>query len=324
MKLHTGWTIAVLLTALVTLQSVMLNESSRLDAPTLDVSTEGRLLNQLSYGLRQSLATAVYLRCDEYMHAGDPIKMVVREGSKIIREETMGVSWRLNQEIVTLLKIVVMLDPSFTAAQALLGEHLTRDRNRFREGIQHLHQAVLYNEGHPRLYQLYGQIGDIYYQTKMWPQATGYLKKAIELYARVRSQAVVGTEYFEDSNDRMLNRTYKSYLAASFFELRDWKNCYDWWLAHGEFSPTNRITKWMQIWTNNPHATFRSEDYPEADRPPRTETERHRVAEASFEKGQSDQIWLTPTFPPTFYHKLWFLLTVVVGLAGAIFFKRLW
>lgn len=319
-----AYLIAVIVTALVTLQSVILNFPFRMEAATLETSSEGRLLNQFSTGLRQTLASFLFLRCDEYMHAGDPVEMVVKEGDKVIKEQTMGVTWRTNREIVTLLKLVTVLDPAFTMAQTMLAEHLTRDRNRFQEGMSHLHRAILYNQGNPRLYMLYGQAGDIYFQTRLYGQAAGYLERSLSLYPRVTDPARAGTSAFEDEYDRMRYRSYESYLSSSYFEMRDWPNCYKWWKSHGEFSDVNHITKWMRVWEQNPNATFRAEDYADHERVSRTEANRQKVPDLSIETAKHQDIWLTPDFPREFYYKLLFLMTVITGLVGTLWLRALW
>jgi hypothetical protein len=319
-----AYLIAALVTALVTVQSILINFPVRMEAATLETSSEGRLLNQFSTGLRQTMASFVFLRCDEYMHAGDPVEMVVKEGGKVIKEQTMGVTWRTNREIVTLLQMVTTLDPAFTMAQTMLAEHLTRDRNRFVEGMSHLHRAILYNRDNPRLYMLYGQAGDIYFSTKLWGQAAGYLERSLELYARVTDSARAGTAAFEDEYDRMRFRSYQSYLASSYFELRDWPRCYKWWKAHGEFADENHITRWMRVWEQNPNASFRAEDYADHERVARTESNRHEVPDLTLETAKHQEVWLTPNFPREFYFKLLFLSTIVTGLVGTLWLRALW
>lgn len=324
MKYPLGCAIASVLAVVVTLQSLILNYPLRTDAATLETSSEGRMLDQVSSSIRSTLASALYLRTDEYMHLGDPVKQVVRDKGKIVREQDLGTSWRYNREIVTLLKFATVLDPAFTEAQTLLGLHLARDRNQSREGLRHLQRALLYNQRHPRLYMLYGQIGEIYYDAKLFAQSKNYLERAIAVYPRVRDEALLNTPAFEDTDDDRRLRSYRAYLASSYFELRDWKNCYKWYRDHGEFAPTNRITRWMQIWQENQDAAFRPEEYPAEDRVPKTEMNRQPGEDISWEQGKHPEMKLTADFEKEFYEKLGFLFCVVLGLFGTVLFRDLW
>lgn len=301
---------------------------ARLSVPQNPISftttPELRILDKLSYRVRSLLASLAFLKAEYYMHMDDPFGFVLRdkETGEVVKKTFLGVSARGNLEVIALLRLTTTLDPTFTRAHILLGEHLTKSKAHLKEGVFHLQQAILHNKKSARLYALYGKAGELLFDAQIWSPAARYLEKALPLYKRVRDPANVGTSDFEERIDRFRLRSYVAYLANCYFELRDWENCYKYWKTYGGFSESNRIHRWMLVWEKDPDTPFDPEKYPAEDKASRTERNRLDVPdlelEDEFEKiKQTKNLEVSPS--DTFLKRLIGLSLLVLGMAGYVF-----
>jgi hypothetical protein len=201
-------------------------------------ATEVRVVDRISAALRRTLADILWLRVDEYVHHGPRYAL----GSGRLGEQKLGVSWRTTPEVIPLMRLVVRLDPHFVQAGKLLATDLILNQRRVREGTELFLHLIAGNAGHPRLYQLYGELGRSLWCLDMPGRALPYLSRAVELSARL-SDANLLKDWGEpppNRGDRIACQLYATALVDSAIVQQNYELALATWRSLGTWmNPDN-------------------------------------------------------------------------------------
>lgn len=167
-----------------------------------DSSSTQILLNMLGE-LRYTLAAFVWLKADYYHHEYEYNKM----------------DWKRNESLMSLLRLVTILDPHFVQAYDFGGYHLAINLKKPQEAYRFLKEGIANNPGR---FELYWELGFILTQEKKYNEALLYLLPALQL--------VNQTTFMDETALKKL--WVVSRIAHCYFELGDWDNaalyCKEW------------------------------------------------------------------------------------------------
>lgn len=156
--------------------------------PEVQVSNVTDLVLQtIPAQLKSFIAGIFRITADEYMHIGP---------TKKAKQNFVACSFAGNTEIMSLLELSVLLEPSNTEMYAVMSQNLAFYLNRFRGAIRLLHRGIQANRESPNLHELYGAAAYCY----------GFVKKpSFASHAQVKKNRKIAVNY--------LNGAIKAYLA---------------------------------------------------------------------------------------------------------------
>lgn len=243
--------LCTILSLLVVSQAlVWILETRPASGPSSLFPTELAALDRISTGLRRVMANILWMRLDEYLHQGSPILPRGARGSDPESEMSAGFSVDAQaEELIPLMRVVILLDPAFVQAGTLLTDHLLKrgDRLGARRLIQ---QLVTVNEAHPRLYMLYEVVGSALRAKGDHRSASAYLKRAVALFERMRDPVVLARvgEPPLDRQDELLFLSIMSGLVDSLVEVGDHEAAVNFWVRTPGFNPQNSNTRVLGLY----------------------------------------------------------------------------
>lgn len=172
--------------------------------PEADIRSGGyEILLGLLGEFRYMLASFWWLKSDQYWH------------------EVPG-SWTEDTEIMPIMRIVTLLDHSFTQAYSFGGYHLAINLDRPREGIEFLQEGLSYNRDD---YDL------------NWTTAFVYWKKFKDYNKAVH----YGKMAFDAAKEKTQKLNALRLVASSYEQLGDYQNAVNTWQKFLEIFPDNEI-----------------------------------------------------------------------------------
>jgi tetratricopeptide (TPR) repeat protein len=161
--------------------------------------------------LRYTLAAFIWLKADYYHH----------------EYELNGKRWEQNKALMSLIRLVTILDPHFTQAYDFGAYHLGFNLNHYDEAYAFLEEGLRNN---PDSFELNWEKAYLLYTQKKYTEALPFFLKALREFNR--------KSYMDQSLDKKL--WVLSRLTGCYMELKDWDNAYSYcrqWLAVNPESP---------------------------------------------------------------------------------------
>jgi hypothetical protein len=246
------YAVLTLLVAIQTTGYLWRQSTARTDVRHV-LPTELAALHKVSTGLRRALANVLWIRVDRYLHTGsltklllppkdDPTKTVVAAG---------GISAEMNaRELFPLMRLVVMLDPSFVKAGVATGILLIKLGKRL-NGKQFIQDLIRLNRDHPRLYALYAAVGVTLWRVGSYKDCLPWLRAAANLYPRVLDEKLLKLygEPPPDSNEQLIVKSVVAGLVHANVMGENYDEALHYWTKSGDFSPDNVYTKVLALYT---------------------------------------------------------------------------
>jgi tetratricopeptide (TPR) repeat protein len=179
-------------------------ENMRTDRiPVNDKTDSTQLMLGMLGELRYTLAAFVWLKADFYHHEYD----------------YSNKDWRSNEALMSLIRLVTILDPHFVQAYDFGGYHLAVNLGRPKEAIKFLDEAIRNN---PDNFELNWEMGYVLTNQKKYREALGYLLQARALWTQKSHM-----------DDVALKQIWVvSRIAHCYYELDEWKEartyCKEW------------------------------------------------------------------------------------------------
>jgi len=211
-------------------------------------TSEIQALDFLSLQARRVIANVLWLRVDDYLHAGDivkPKKAGSGEGSR------GGVSLRASApELYPLARLVTVLDPTFITAGVVIGGVMMKENGMNDAGTTFLRGLIRGNPYHPRLYALYSIIGASRWSRDDFQGSIPYLRRALQLFPRVDDADALAR--FGDTprtaTDDLDYRGIVSRLCHALVIMESYPEALKVWKLSSDFDPRNKIVKVLTLY----------------------------------------------------------------------------
>jgi len=207
------------------------------------IPTEVHAVDRLAMSLRRAIANILWVRIDEYVHAGEVVSIESTDGDKKA-SSIKGVS-AVNSapELYPLARLITVLDPSFVRVGPTLGIVLDHCPEKSAEMTRIIRNLIRANPEHPRLYLLYAVLGTSQWKKKDAAGAVPYLKRAIELFPRITDERALARadEPPPDKIDDFTRRECLTALVLGLVELQDYESAIRYWMLCGGFAPSNKV-----------------------------------------------------------------------------------
>lgn len=223
-----------------TLESTGIVMREAMQASSISMATEFRVLDRVAYNVRRMFADILWIRVNDYMHHGVGYKVKTQDPRVPDPRQTatqVGYNYRYNPELIPLMRLVTLLDPTFVMAGTILGMHLINDLDKREEGTRLFHHLMQVNQTHPRRYQIYGELGRALANRSLHSKAVPYLRRAVELFPMLKDREAIreAGERPADSQDDLAYRGYATALVNGAILVEDyelalktWKTQSDW------------------------------------------------------------------------------------------------
>jgi len=177
--------------------------------------------------IKSFVAGVLRITADEYMHIGP---------TKKAKQNFVAGSFAGNTEIMSLLELSVILEPTNTDMYAVMSHNLALYLNRFDDAIKLLHRGIQANKNAPDLHKLYGAAAYCY----------GFAKKpSFAAPAEVKKYREIAVNY--------LDAAIKSYLAnehrMSPYMHDDFANLQNYYVMQSRFlADVGRKSEALAAW----------------------------------------------------------------------------
>jgi tetratricopeptide (TPR) repeat protein len=203
-------------------------------------SPELAVVGRISQQLRRVLANVLWMRVETYMHQGTAFKVLdIKGGDRA--EPAYGVHYTATGELIPVCKLIVLLDPAFIQAGTLLGIYKLLGEDKRQEAIDFFQYLVSANPDHPRLYQLFGELGRGLWQKQFPALAIQFLRRAVAFFPRVDDERLL-LRYGEpprDRSDDLWNTMYTTALVDSLIRQEKYEEAITHWKTLGWSNPVN-------------------------------------------------------------------------------------
>lgn len=156
--------ILVLLALLAGANTVLPQWHERQFAPPVEGRTRADILLDLLGELRTFLARSLYMRADLYHHI----------------MESQGISWKEEQDILPLFRMIALLDPTLVEAYDTAAYDLVMNFGKKEEGLAFLREGI---EKNPDNAQLWSALAFLLFQTKDYEGTVPAAGRALQLSA---------------------------------------------------------------------------------------------------------------------------------------------
>ncbi|PKL49122.1 MAG: hypothetical protein CVV42_07240 [Candidatus Riflebacteria bacterium HGW-Riflebacteria-2] len=175
--------------------------------PEVQVTNFGDIVLQtIPAQIKSFLAGIFRITADEYMHIGP---------TKKAKQNFVAGSFAGNTEIMSLLEISIILEPTNMEMYAVMSHNLALYLNRFKDAIKLLHRGIQANKESPDLHKLYGAAAYCY----------GFIKKpSFASPAEVKRNREIAVNYLDAAIEAYLANEHRitPYMHDDFANLQNY------------------------------------------------------------------------------------------------------